>query len=100
MYSNDAVLLAVGASAAFTAGWYEFTKRYRERRSHQQLCKHQWTEPIEVVMQVPPRGQRFWKRFCPACGSQMNCNEDGTPYVPYYQRKDLGDGGGEGGAGE
>lgn len=75
-------------ASALTSAWHAWLFRNREVRHHQELCRHQWTDAIEVAPpgMLGPR-TRFYKRFCPACGLQMDCNADGSKYVPIKERR-------------
>lgn len=81
------VAFAATASALTTA-WHEFIHREREKRRHEEMCRHIWGEVKEVASAPLGPGPKFYKQWCRACPAQRNVNADGTPYVPLHERRD------------
>lgn len=82
------VLLFVLGAAVFVAAWYELAGRSESLRNFQRQCNHVWGEVEEVGRNQPARFGRFFIRRCLACREQMNCNADGSKYVPLKERRD------------
>jgi hypothetical protein len=76
----DQALVMLAAGAAATPLAFIWERHHKARDAARAECArlgHDYGAPFSLYNE----GQ-YWQRKCQRCGDQMNCNADGSKYVP------------------